>query len=182
MSGNIKSIVELFDLRYFNAGSTFKTSFKYVLSVFGVGESNREIEAIFNYLPISNKIATAGQPHETQFPAIKDAGFKKIINLAPHQAENAIENEEGIVSDLGLEYIHIPVDFKAPSEADYQRFCHELSIASDKVFVHCAANMRVSAFMYRYRVEELGIDKEIARKDLEKMWKPFGAWAELISF
>lgn len=181
MSNHTKTIVELFDLRYFNAGSTFKTTIGFMLSLFDMRGKGEELEAIYNYLPISEKLATSGQPTPTQFDSIKEAGFKKIVNLAPHNAENAIEDEEGITAELGLEYVHLPVDFKNPTEADFQRFCYELSNASEKVFVHCAANMRVSAFIYRYRVEEMGIDEDIARKDLEKIWKPFGVWAEFIS-
>ncbi len=40
-----------------------------------------------------------------------------------------------------------------------------------KIFVHCAANKRVSAFIYLYRIQK-GVNKQEAKKDLEKIWSP----------
>ena len=122
------------------------------------------------------------QPHPDQFPAIQAAGFVRVINLAPHGAENAIKNEGELVEKLGMSYIHIPVQFDNPSEADYDAFCQALEEAdSNKVFVHCAANMRVSAFLYRYRTQHLSIDPDLAKQDLDKVWKPFGVWADFVT-
>jgi len=53
--------------------------------------------------------------------------------------------------------------------------------ASEKTWVHCAANMRVSAFMYKYRCEILNENAVKAKVDLEKIWEPFGAWKNFIS-
>ena len=53
-------------------------------------------------------------------------------------------------------------------------------LGEQKVFVHCAANMRVSAFIYRYRTQVLGMDDETARVDLEKLWDPMGPWKDFI--
>ena len=135
------------------------------------------LEGIYNYVPISGSISTSGQPSPSEFQLIKTAGFDAIVNLAPHNAENSLEDEAGVVAALGLEYIHIPVDFKNPTDSDFSRF---VSTMADKegceVWVHCAANMRVSAFIYRYRREVLGVDKEIAQQDLQKIWEPFGVW------
>ena len=49
-----------------------------------------------------------------------------------------------------------------------------------QLWVHCAANMRLSAFMYRYRVCVLGVDKRVARSDLNKIWEPFGVWKKFV--
>ena len=38
------------------------------------------------------------------------------------------------------------------------------------MWVHCAANARVAAFMYRYRATVLGEQKDVIRKDLEAIW------------
>lgn len=40
-------------------------------------------------------------------------------------------------------------------------------LGDDKVWVHCAANMRVSAFIYRYRCTVLGEDRDTAARDLQ---------------
>jgi hypothetical protein len=49
------------------------------------------------------------------------------------------------------------------------------------VHVHCIANYRVSAFIYRWRRDVLGMDKVKARAEMEAIWHPEGVWATFIS-
>ncbi len=178
----LRELMGFMDIGYFNSLSTAKTSLQFVRTMFGLGSKANALEAIFNYLPISETIASSGQPKEEQFPAIKEAGFAHIINLAPHGAENAISNEAELVQNLGMTYVHIPVAFDNPTQDNFSQFCSAMEKAgSDKVYVHCAANMRVSAFLFRYRTEVLAEDPTLAKQDLDKVWKPFGVWAEFIS-
>lgn len=72
-----------------------------------------------------------------------------MINLAPHGVENALVDEESSVLNAGMEYINIPVNFVRPTDRDVNQFAQLMNSLDDKkVWVHCAANMRVSAFMY----------------------------------
>lgn len=136
---------------------------------------------IFNFLHIENVYATSGQPGEAQFDLIKEAGYKTVVNLAPISLlENSVVDEEQILRTLGLEYIHIPVDFLNPTEENFQQFVASIENRED-VWVHCAANMRVSAFTYRYRTQLLEEDDALAKADLQKIWEPFGVWSEFIS-
>jgi hypothetical protein len=52
---------------------------------------------------------------------------------------------------------------------------------NQKVWLHCAANMRVSAFVYCYRCAVLKQDPKLAKKDLSKMWEPIGVWKKFIA-
>lgn len=165
--------------------ATIRTIFGYLASLgrkLGpLDLSGEEIDDIYNYRRISEQISTSGQPTEKQFEAIKAAGFETVINLAPHSHENALADEAGTLAALGMTYIHIPVDFKAPTWEDFDRFALTLKNLGDApVWVHCAANMRVSAFIYLYRTVIFGEDAEIAKKDLHAIWEPFGAWKEFI--
>jgi hypothetical protein len=45
-----------------------------------------------------------------------------------------------------------------------------------KTLVHCAMNMRVSAFVYLYRVLRQGVDASVARADLHRIWQPNPTW------
>ena len=181
MPSKLKTMLELFDFGYFNSTSTFKTSLGFIQTLIGIGSTSASLDSIFNVHPISENLMTSGQPTAEQFGTIKDAGFEQVINLAPHNAENAIKNEAELLTKLGLTYTHIPVDFKNPTEDDFSRFCGALK-QDKKTWVHCAANMRVSAFIYKYRIQELGLKAKEARYDLEKLWKPFGVWAEFIDY
>jgi uncharacterized protein (TIGR01244 family) len=144
--------------------------------------SRGDLEGIFNYLPIGESIATSGQPTETQFHFVRDAGYRHVINLAPHDAENALPDEAATLGSLGIDYVHIPVHFKNPTEADFAQFCDAMArVGTAPVFVHCAANMRVSAFIYRYRRDVLQEDPDSLEDDLHRIWRPFGVWKDFIA-
>ena len=144
--------------------------------------SRNSLEGIFNFMPISEAVLTSGQPTEAQFQFVKDAGVVQVINLAPHDAENALPDEAGTLKALGMQYTHIPVDFRNPTEDDFARFCAAMSeTGSKRVLVHCAANMRVSAFLFRYRRDVLGEDPNLLKEDLHRIWKPSGVWNRFIA-
>ncbi|OUU06538.1 MAG: hypothetical protein CBB90_00745, partial [Gammaproteobacteria bacterium TMED30] len=67
------------------------------------------LNQIFNYQKIDDQLSTSGQPSEGEFELIKGAGFQTVINLAPHDAENSLRDEAGLLRNLSLDYIHIPV-------------------------------------------------------------------------
>ena len=51
----------------------------------------------------------------------------------------------------------------------------------EKVWVHCAANMRVSAFVGLYRVMRLGWEHEPAFALMRGLWKPNDVWSAFIA-
>ena len=143
--------------------------------------SHNCLENIYNYLKISDKIATAGQPSVEQFSYIKEAGYQVVINLALKDSSNALPNEKEIVEAQGMQYIHIPVIWENPTEDKFQEFIQVMKTNVDKkVFVHCAANKRVSAFIYLYRRSQEGVDEEIAKKDLHQIWVPNKVWQQFL--
>jgi protein tyrosine phosphatase (PTP) superfamily phosphohydrolase (DUF442 family) len=139
------------------------------------------IEDIYNFLQLSSQIATAGQPTLQQYPTIATAGYQVVINLALKESANALENEDAIVTNLGLEYIHIPVLWETPTIENFQEFVRVMEVNVErKILIHCAANMRVSAFVYLYRQIYLGVDEATARQDLVKIWTPNEVWQTYI--
>jgi protein tyrosine phosphatase (PTP) superfamily phosphohydrolase (DUF442 family) len=139
-----------------------------------------QIEQIANFLQISDRLATAGQPTIAQYPAIVSAGYRVVINLALTDSPNALADEAAIARELGLEYIQIPVEWDAPTIEDFQAFRTVMDAhPEDKIFVHCAANKRVSAFVYLYRICQ-GVDEPIARQDLTKIWTLNEIWAKFL--
>ncbi len=136
---------------------------------------------VTNWLRLSDQITTSGQPTEPQLAAIAGLGVKHVVNLALHTHAKALTDEGASVAELGMRYVHIPVDFANPTEADFTRFCTTLAdVADDRAHVHCIVNARVSAFFYRYRREILGWDDGQARPALNAVWRPGGIWASFI--
>jgi protein tyrosine phosphatase (PTP) superfamily phosphohydrolase (DUF442 family) len=142
---------------------------------------NDNIADISNFLQLSDRIATAGQPTIEQYPAIAAAGYQVVINLALTDSPNALADECTIASNLGLEYIQLPVIWTEPTLADFQAFMNTMAkYSAQKVFVHCAANKRVSAFLYLYRQIVEGIDEVTAYQDLVKIWIPNPIWQDFL--
>src|SRR4051812_47455597 len=111
------------------------------------------LSAIRAFRAISAKLGTAGQPTAEQLRSIKEAGFEAVVNLALPTSDNAIADEGSLVTKLGMAYAHIPVNFQAPKPEDFRAFSKVMQAFEDRpMFVHCAANMRVSAFVFLYRV------------------------------
>ena len=143
--------------------------------------SKNKIEDIYNFLKLSDAIATSGQPTQEQFQAIKEAGYQVVVNLALSESSNALRNEKQIVENQGMKYVNIPVVWENPTLENVTEFFSVMEAIADKqVFVHCAANMRVSAFMYLYRCLHQGTSDEDAKKDLQKIWIPNEIWQNFI--
>ena len=97
--------------------------------------------------------------------------------------ENSVVDERRILEAAGARYVHLPVDFKNPTEDDFEAFTELMrSSDSEHLWVHCAANMRVSAFTYRYRCEVLQHDPASARADLDRIWEPYGVWRKFLGW
>ncbi len=136
---------------------------------------------ILNYIKINELISTSGQPKIEEFDFIKDEGFEVVINLALCNASNAIENEDKVVTNLGMSYFHIPVDFENPKPSDLKLFINVMqSLGANKVWVHCAKNYRVSAFMYVYHKYVLKTPFENIDLSIFNIWNPDKTWQELM--
>jgi protein tyrosine phosphatase (PTP) superfamily phosphohydrolase (DUF442 family) len=124
---------------------------------------------------MSDRVGTAGQPTEEQFAAIQAAGYEITINLdAPG---DAVRNEAEIVGQLGMDYIHIPVIWESPQPSDLDQFFEVMDRHQGKrLFVHCAANARVSAFMFLCRVIRCGTPIQVARASVRRIWEPNDVW------
>jgi protein tyrosine phosphatase (PTP) superfamily phosphohydrolase (DUF442 family) len=139
--------------------------------------SKPTVTDIYNFLALSDAIGTAGQPRAEQFSSIQNAGYQVVINLALATSPQALPDEKEIVEQQGMEYIHIPVVWENPRVEDALHFFEAMKAHADKkVFVHCAANKRVSAFLYLYRTLHLEITQEEATRDLHQLWVPNDLW------
>jgi protein tyrosine phosphatase (PTP) superfamily phosphohydrolase (DUF442 family) len=139
------------------------------------------ISKIQNFRELSSLVATAGQPFQDQFPAIKAADYETVINLAMPNSLDAVPGEADLVRSLGMEHVSIPVVWEQPTLENLNDFFDSMDQrGGKKLFVHCARNMRVSSFMFLYRVLRLGWTQEAARPDLLAIWQPNPTWQAFI--
>ncbi len=163
--------------------NTIKSSLRFSGSVLRkyspIKSKDNSIEDVVNYIKYNNDFSSSGQPTKTQFALIREAGYGVVINLAPYDfIENPLKGESEIVTGLGMEYTHIPVNIFNPTKEDFEKFIstmQEASASGKKVWIHCAINLRASAFSYKYRCSVLGEDEQKAIWDLREIWEPFGA-------
>jgi len=139
------------------------------------------LSEIYNFRAIGERLGTAGQPTASQLRAVREAGFEVVINLALPTSDNALANEGSVVTRFGMAYVHIPVDFKTPTSQDFHAFCRVMAAFDGRrVFVHCAANKRVSAFVFLYRVLHQRAALAEAEQDLHAIWQPDEVWGRFV--
>jgi uncharacterized protein (TIGR01244 family) len=122
-------------------------------------------------LKINNdQVITAGLPTEQQFQLIAQAGVKTVINLIPTNNANYLSSEPKIVTDLGMSYHNIEVDWQQPTHENVEQFIQLMQANGDKpVLIHCAANFRASAFYYLYAAS-----KQANPSTMEDTLSPWG--------
>ena len=126
-------------------------------SVHAQQASPADLTTILNYRGISDQLTTAGQIEYDQVPLLSEEGYEVVINLATANEErNALEGFH--VTSSGMTYIQIPVEFATPQLSDVKLFFDVMEANQGrKLFVHCIANFRASAFTYLYRTLVEGV-------------------------
>ncbi len=136
---------------------------------------------IVNYIPVSDRVASSGQPDDDQFRLIRDAGFEVVINLAMPNSDDAIPEEGNIVAACGMSYVHIPVPFEKPADTQLAQFYAVMeAYQRHRVWAHCVVNYRVSAFLYLYFRVLKAQDEAQARRVMWPGWTPDAVWQAFI--
>ena len=141
-----------------------------------------KLQEIEQFEWIHAHLATSGQPTVEQLTEIKAQGFTTIVNLALTDASNHLPNEDRICLELGLDYIQVPLLWECPSSSG-ALFVIDLIdhlVQEQKVWVHCAQNMRASSLIFLYRQFYMGMDLAEADALLENVWQPNETWTGLI--
>lgn len=142
------------------------------------------VDKAYNFRAVDERLATAGRVEPEQLAELGGEGFEVVINLLPDSSEYAVANERQLVEGQGIDYLYLPVDFGAPTLADYQQFRELMQRAGDrKLLLHCAANYRVSAFYSRYAIETGRWSEAEADRFMLSVWQPeeFPPWPDWLA-
>jgi len=140
------------------------------------------VETIRNFLPLGDRLGTAGQPTEGELHDVAAAGYGVVVNLGLLDPRYCLPDEAGLATSLGLRYHHIPVPFDAPDLEHFRAFVAAMDVDPDaKVFVHCAANYRVSSFLAVYGEMRLGWTREQADAHARTLWPLNDVWADFLA-
>jgi uncharacterized protein (TIGR01244 family) len=141
------------------------------------------VEDSYNFRRVSERVTTSGAVSPDDLGTLAAEGYDLVVNLLPTDGTAAVADEDRIVRGQGVGYVHIPVDFAAPTRADYDAFAAAMDEhAGETVHVHCAANYRVSAFYRVYAVRKGWWTPAEADAYLHDLWDPseYPVWVELL--
>ncbi|NOU43428.1 MAG: phosphotyrosine protein phosphatase [Methyloglobulus sp.] len=125
---------------------------------------------------------TSGQLSERDILDLPALGIDVVINLALPTSSPALPGEAELVTRQGLVYIQIPVEWEKPMPEQFSQFVGTLkAFEGHNIWVHCAKNMRVSAFIYLYRRLILSENKEDASFPMREIWTPNETWRAFIN-
>lgn len=153
--------------------------------LFGAGaaaqEAAPEASDIVNFVRYTENFASSGQPSREQLQAVADEGFKRVVYIAFTNNPGALADEDIAVKGLGMEYMHIPVDFSNPLPADFYAFADSMRRdPGKKTLLHCQVNYRASAFSFLYRVIYEDVPVSAAKADMNAVWRPNEVWRDFI--
>jgi protein tyrosine phosphatase (PTP) superfamily phosphohydrolase (DUF442 family) len=142
---------------------------------------NLVLSNILAFQFVHENLTTSGQPSFDELNLIANAGFKIVINLALTDASNVLVGEDRRVLELGMDYSNLPLLFDRPSYSQALRILDLLkSLQHQKIWLHCAKNMRVSSLIYIHRIHHLMIEEPEAKVLLNQIWTPNAEWSEII--
>lgn len=137
---------------------------------------------------LNARTTTSGRLLEADISRLAAIGVRHVINLAIDEHDEALKDEARLLDEAGLRYTHIPVPFTAPEDHHYEAFVSAYERDDEPVHVHCIANYRVSAFLYRYHRDRIGMSEAQARALMEQQWSPeaddnpvMQTWAQFIA-
>lgn len=134
-----------------------------------------------NTVQVFDWLWSSGQLSERDIDELPGLGIDVVVNLALPTSSNALLGEAEMITGKGICYFQIPVVWESP-EIDQLRLFFDLldSLKGKKVWVHCALNMRVSAFIYLYRKLRLNEDETSANFPMRDIWQPNEVWHSFI--
>jgi len=131
---------------------------------------------------VFDSLWSSGQLSEADIASLPALGIEAVINLAPPSSPSALAREAELVTGHGIAYVQIPVEWEQPLLEQLTVFFRILTAFGDrKVWVHCAKNMRVSAFLYLYRRLCRLEPEAVACHPLREVWEPNQTWQAFIS-
>ena len=136
---------------------------------------------LLNRIDYSPSLTTSGQPTEAELALIASAGYDRVIFLAFTNHPKAVAHEDDIVRDLGLHFIHIPVQWDSPSLTDFEVFSAVMqAYGGGRTLVHCEVNFRASVVGFLYQVLYESADMDEAMPLMQSIWVPNDTWEAFI--
>jgi uncharacterized protein (TIGR01244 family) len=134
------------------------------------------IAGVRNYTKVDSTIACGGALSPDAFAALKQAGYKSIVNLRAASEPGAdVEAEQKAAEAVGLNYIHLPFVSTSPEASKVDEFLKVVAMPGNQpMMLHCASGGRASMFWAIKRVMIDGWPVEKAMNELPDLAKNVG--------
>jgi uncharacterized protein (TIGR01244 family) len=133
-------------------------------------QQKMEKPGITNFTKVDAVVACGGATQTAALEGLKADGFKSVINLRQASETGAnIEENRTKATELGLTYIHIPLNAAAPENKTVDDFLAAVNDKSNQpVYIHCGSANRVGAVWLVKRVLQDGwpVEKATAEAKL----------------
>jgi len=124
-------------------------------------------------------MVSAGMPTQQHFEALKTMGVTTVIDLLPGDRSSEME----LMDKLEMPYHNISVDWSNPTVENFEQYVilMDKSLSNEGItLTHCKLNWRGAVFTYLYRTTQLNEPEELAKKDLDAIWRANGVWQAFI--
>ncbi|HEY7287763.1 MAG TPA: sulfur transferase domain-containing protein [Vicinamibacterales bacterium] len=127
------------------------------------GVTKPSVPGVTNFSKLETTIACAGATTPEAVPALKEMGYKSIINLRlATEAGANVEGEAAAAKAAGINYVHIPFNTTQPDPAVADAFVTAVTRPENNpAFVHCASANRAAAM---WMIKRMVVDKWDAEK------------------
>ena len=132
-----------------------------------------------NFQVNTPKMVSAGMPTPRHFEALKTMGVRTVIDLIPGDRSDEIE----LMDALEMPYHNISVDWDNPRLENFEQYVTLMNQSLSKegiTLTHCKLNWRGAVFTYLYRTTQLNEPEELAKKDLDAIWRANEVWQAFI--
>ena len=116
------------------------------------------VPGITNFARLETTVACGGATTPEAVPAIKEMGFKSIVNLRlPTEAGANVEAEGAAAKAAGIPYFSIPFSTQSPDPKAADEFIKVITTKSNEpAYIHCAGANRAGAM---WMIKRLVVDK-----------------------
>jgi hypothetical protein len=137
------------------------------------------LQNLKNFQVNTSKMVSAGMPTQQHFEALKTMGVTTVIDLLPGDRSSEME----LMDKLEMPYHNISVDWSNPTVENFEQYVilMDKSLSNEGItLTHCKLNWRGAVFTYLYRTTQLNEPEELAKKDLDAIWRANGVWQAFI--
>lgn len=95
------------------------------------GMQRRTVEGIENFIQVSDRVYSGGEPNQAGLEYLKSIGITLLLSV------DGLSPDRAAAEKLGLKYVHVPMGYDGIHSAEMQDFVTLMAHYRGKIFVHC---------------------------------------------